>query len=187
MPEQTPQTVKPLDILDPMIAGLICAGGSVLLIAAAYLFQYVGEMQPCELCLWQRPPHFAVAVIGLFAAWAGSTRRFSPNVTRGAVALAGLVLAIGAGIAIYHAGVEWKFWAGFPSCVGGDPNVLSSANDLFASRPVRCDEAPWSLLGLSMAGWNALLSIALAGYAFASAWPKGSKMDGDVEQKGASA
>lgn len=172
MTETVPQTAKPLLLLEPAIAGLVCAGGSILLIAAAYLFQYVGEMQPCELCLWQRPPHFAVAAIGLFAAWAGSTRRFSPNITRGAVALAGLVLAIGAGIAIYHAGVEWKFWPGFPSCTAGDPNVLASSDDLFSSRPVRCDEAPWSLLGLSMAGWNALISLAMAGLAFAAVWPQ---------------
>lgn len=171
MTETSPSAAKPLSLLDPAMAGLVLAGGSILLISAAYLFQYVGEMRPCELCLWQRPPHFAVAVIGLFAAWAASTRRFTPNVTRGTLALAGLVLAIGAGIAIYHAGVEWKFWAGLPSCTAGDPNVLSSSEDLFSARPVRCDEAPWSLLGLSMAGWNALISLALAGYAFAAAWP----------------
>lgn len=132
--------------------------GSALLLAAALSFQWAGYA-PCELCILQRWPHLAAAIIGAGIAVFGWKRW---------LAMLGLLAALLATtFAIYHAGVELKFWAGPQHCSGGVGNLATmSTQDLMSaleSAPVvRCDEVPWSLLGISMAGWNALFSAILS-------------------------
>ena len=137
---------------------LLAAGGSAALLAGAYVFQALGYA-PCQLCLWQRWPHFAAVGIGALGAlvplsvlpWTG--------------ALAALTTA---GIGGYHTGVERGWWPGPTSCSGGgslDLGSLSAADLVsteLAETVVMCDEVAWSLLGLSMASWNMLASLALA-------------------------
>ena len=136
-----------------MAAGL----GSAAVLIAALGFQYIGGLAPCKMCLWQRYPHVAaVFVAALFFVF-----QYRPVAALGATAS----LAT-AGIGFYHAGVELSWWEGPNSCTSGAIGGMSTEdliNQIMAAPMVRCDEIPWALWGLSMAGWNALLSLALAG------------------------
>ena len=137
---------------------LLATLGSAGLLAGAFAFQYIGGLAPCQLCLWQRWPHAAAVLIGVLAlvtgwrglAWAG--------------ALAALATA---GIGVFHVGVEQLWWEGLASCTAGSIEGISAADLLDPTKDVaavvRCDEIPWSLLGISMAGWNVILSVVFAG------------------------
>lgn len=135
---------------------LLAAGGSLALLIGAHVFQALGYA-PCKLCLWQRGPHWAAIAIGV-AALATPWRALP---WMGAIAAA----ATGA-LGLYHTGVERAWWQGPDTCTSGG-RLTGSAEDLLnqimAAPLVRCDEVAWSLFGLSMASWNALLSFALAG------------------------
>ncbi|HEY5107268.1 MAG TPA: disulfide bond formation protein B [Caulobacteraceae bacterium] len=137
---------------------------SAAMLGAAHAFETFGHLSPCTLCLRQREVYWvamAVAAIGAalgFSAWrARSTRWFC--------VLLGLIFLYGAGLAAYHAGAEWGWWKGPAACSGGAVHVtaadLARVLDARASVPA-CDKAPWVFLGLSMAGWNALISLSLA-------------------------
>ena len=132
---------------------LLAIGGSAGLLLGAFAFQYLGGLAPCKMCIWQRWPHGLAIVIGLIA-WRAGIFAW----------LGGLVVAVGAGIGFYHAGVETGLFSGPDSCTSG-PIGNQSAEELLASilnTPlVRCDEIAWSLFGISMAGWNAVLSVVL--------------------------
>ena len=153
-------------ILDrmPMLIGLAAAG----LLGAALVSEYGFGLHPCQLCLWQRWPHaIAVALaLGALAVASGLRRGL-------ATAAIGLVLAAGTAIAVLHVGVEAGWWTGPTDCVGPplgmtDPSAMVDA--LMDTPLVRCDEVVFRFLGLSMAGWNALLSAGLAAVAGVAAW-----------------
>ena len=123
------------------------------LLGGALLSQYVGGLHPCEMCHWQRWPHGAA--IGL----AGSAFLFRAG-ARGATlltVLAALAIAVSGAIGVFHAGVEYGWWEGLTTCTASGGAM--SLDDLFDVPLVRCDEVQWSLLGISMAGWNAILSL----------------------------
>ena len=130
--------------------------GSAALLLAALAFQYLGGLAPCPLCIWQRWPHAVAVVLGLaILAW--------PN--RGLAALAGLSVLAGAGIGLYHAGIERSWWQGPTTCTAPDPGAVAPGEllDRILETPVvLCDAVAWSWLGISMAGWNAILSLVLA-------------------------
>jgi disulfide bond formation protein DsbB len=150
---------------DPMRnAPIVIAVASAAMLIAALLMQYVGGLPPCALCHWQRYAYIASGVMGL-AAWFGARRVL--------IALAGVAFLVGAGIAVYHAGVEWKIFAGPSGCTGtvtGAQTLEELRRQLTQAPVIRCDEAPWTLFGISIAGYNALISAALSAYAFAAAW-----------------
>lgn len=130
--------------------------GSAGLLLAALGFQFLGGLAPCPLCITQRWPHLAAALLAglcLVLPWR-------------VVCLAGAGAAgTSAGLGLYHAGVEQGWWAGPDTCTAPATGTLSPADLLAAIEAapiVRCDEIPWELLGLSMAGWNALASAGLA-------------------------
>ncbi|MEO0939722.1 MAG: disulfide bond formation protein B [Pseudomonadota bacterium] len=133
---------------------LTAAAGSAALLAGAFLFQALGYA-PCQMCLWQRWPHAAAPLIGAAALATGH---------RALALLGAATLAIGAAIAIFHAGVEQGYWDGITACAGGVA-AGQSADDLFdqimTAPLVRCDDIAWSFAGLSMAAWNAVLSLTL--------------------------
>ena len=135
--------------------GLSIAGGiSTILLGGAFLFQYVGGLAPCNLCVWQRWPHLAVIV----AAFMG-LRGVMP---RGMLWLTFIAGCISVALGGYHAGVEYGLWAGPSGCSANllaDGNIKALTQQLLITPLVRCDEVPWSLFGLSMAGWNALISL----------------------------
>lgn len=133
---------------------LFAVSGSLLLGAVA--FQYLGGLAPCEMCFWQRYGHLAVLLVAGLALLSGN---------RALGWLAVLTMAAAAGLGLYHAGVEQKWWAGITACSAPVGAGMSTADmmDVLLNAPLtRCDEIPWSLLGLSMAGWNALLSAGAA-------------------------
>jgi disulfide bond formation protein DsbB len=149
-------------------AALIVAIAGALTIAAAWFFELVIQLKPCPLCLEQRVPYYAGIPLALIIALAA--RRSAPGtiVLGGLVLLAALMLW-GAGLGVYHAGIEWGWWVGPRDCAG--PAELGPASDLLKRLQtiniVRCDEAAWRFLGLSLAGYNALIALALAGVALA--------------------
>lgn len=135
---------------------IIAAAGSLALMLGAFGFQYIGDMAPCKLCIWQRWPHVAAIVLGAIGmAWP----------TQPVAMLGALAATTTAGIAVYHSGVEQKWWQGPSSCTTGNVTGLSTddlMNQIMNAPLVRCDEIPWELFGLSMASWNAVVSFGLA-------------------------
>ncbi len=136
-------------------SGLTIAGAiSTALLCGALLFEFVGGYAPCELCIWQRWPHLAIIV----AAFIG-LRGIMPRSMLWLTFIAG---SISVGLGGYHAGVEYGFWAGPTSCstiLIPDGDIKALTQKLLVTPIARCDEVPWSLFGLSMAGWNALISL----------------------------
>jgi len=129
----------------------------VALLGGALGSQYLGGLHPCEMCYWQRWPHGAAIVLALlsFTAPAASLR------SRALVLLAALAIAISGAIGVYHAGVEAKIFEGFTQCTAL-PRTTSSAEllkEITHAPLVRCDEVQFRFLGISMAGWNAILSL----------------------------
>jgi disulfide bond formation protein DsbB len=140
---------------------LIAAGASGTLLLVALAFEHIGGLRPCELCHWQRYAHVLVVVLGLAAALAGTRPAMQPAL----VGLLAAALVGAAAVALYHVGVEWKWWDGPAACSGSLPGGLSLEElrkRLMGTPVIRCDEIAWSFLGLSMAGWNFLLSAGLA-------------------------
>lgn len=146
---------------------------SAAMLATAHAFERFAFMGPCQLCLRQREVYWALiamAVVGLVLGRLKPTPRFliALNV------LVGLVFLVGALVAIYHAGVEWRWWPAPEGCVGGPADVLSGDLGLDERQmTISCLDAPWHMLGLSMAGWNALVSIGLSAVSFAAAFGMG--------------
>jgi disulfide bond formation protein DsbB len=144
---------------------------SAAMLAAAHAFERLGGYQPCLLCLRQREVYWialAVALLGIAALRA----RPHPSLTRALPLLLALVFFVGFGVAGYHAGVEWKWWAGPKACAVGTGVSLDALEALAGGAKVRvvsCEEAAWVMAGLSMAGWNALVSLGLAGLGVAAA------------------
>ncbi len=148
------------------VAGLIVAA-SVAALSAALLAQYVGGLEPCPLCVYQRYPYGLTIAFGALAL-ATAERGQWPMLF---VGLSGVAFAAGGAIAVYHAGVEQGWFEGLAACAAGaeTPDTLEELRaQLLAAAPPRCDEAPWSLFGISIAGYNALYSAALAALSFAS-------------------
>ena len=127
------------------------------LLAGAFGSQYFGGLYPCEMCWWQRYAHMAALVPAAlaFTAPAQSAR------ARTFALLAALAIAVSGAIGVYHAGVEAKIFQGFTTCTatarGGTTAEL--LNQIIHAPIVRCDQVQWSFLGISMAGWNAILSL----------------------------
>ncbi len=136
---------------------LIATLGSVALLGGAFAFQYIGGLAPCQLCLWQRWPHAAAILIGVVVLTTGM---------RGLLWLGALAALATAGIGAFHVGVEQGWWEGLATCTAGSISGLSTADLLNpaadVAAPVRCDAIAWQLLGVSMAGWNVILSLGLA-------------------------
>ncbi len=137
-------------------AKLIAFAVPAALLLGAYGSQYVGGLAPCEMCYWQRYAHF----VGLFFAVLALALGRLPDRGRSLVWLAALAI-LGSGlIGAYHAGVEAGVFEGFTQCT----SLASGATiqDILAAPVIRCDQVQWSFLGISMAGWNAILSIGSA-------------------------
>lgn len=149
-------------------AALAVAFLSALTIGAALVMQHGFGYVPCMLCLWGRWPHYLGAPLALLAAvlaWRGNG-----GAARICLVLAGLLFLGGAGLGAFHAGVEWGFWPGPASCAGANAAPTSAGgllDQMRTTRVVPCDAAAFRVLGISLAGYNALISAALAALAFA--------------------
>jgi disulfide bond formation protein DsbB len=157
--------------LSAEVTAFVVAAGSAAVVAAALFFQHVMLIAPCPLCLEQRKFHYAVIPLALVLAVAALKRAPKKYLAVG-LAVIGLVLLAGAAVAAYHAGVEWKFWAGPADCSGPIASFGKAGGlleQMQATSVVRCDEAGWRFLGVSLAGYNGLVSLALAALALRGA------------------
>ena len=147
------------DLFDGNRPVLIAGGVSLLLILGALAFEHIGGLAPCKLCLTQRMPHYGLIALALI-----SLAIPKPQIILRAVA-ALCALATGA-VGIQHVGVEQGWWQGPQGCSAqiGNGDLSSLTDALLATAVVRCDEIAWSLMGISMAGWNAIISLAIAGF-----------------------
>lgn len=138
------------------------------LLVGAYISQYIGGLYPCEMCWWQRYPHFAAVGLALVAFAVGNA-----GVRMVMVALAAMAIGTSGVIAGFHAGVEYGWWEGLTACTA---TISGTGDDLLKSimnAPlVRCDVAPWSLFGISLAGYNFLLSFGGAILILVMIWRK---------------
>lgn len=128
-----------------------------LLLAGALGSQFIGGLYPCEMCHWQRWPHYAALALAALA--------FVPALPgRLLVALAAIAIAVSGAIGVFHAGVEYHWWEGLTTCSstlagqGGSTDEILAR--IMAAPIVRCDAPQWSLWGVSLAGFNALFSLA---------------------------
>jgi disulfide bond formation protein DsbB len=153
------------------VAAIGIAVIGLLAILGAYFFQYVIGLPPCPLCLEQRIAYYVsipLAAMILLGVTVGSSRKV--------LMLAFMAIAVAmlwnAGLGVYHAGVEWHWWPGPQDCAGAIPDFSAGGSlidQMNKARVIRCDEAAWRFLGLSLAGYNALISLTLSAIALAGA------------------
>jgi len=141
----------------PAAARLIALLLPLALLGGALGSQYLGGLHPCEMCYWQRWPHAAAILLAAlaFTGPAGSSR------SRGLTLLAALAIAVSGAIGVYHAGIEAKIFEGFTQCTASGKGLSTAEllKQITHAPLVRCDEVQFRFLGISMAGWNAILSL----------------------------
>src|SRR5256714_4177082 len=170
-PSRDQSTAQPFWRANPAAAAaLVIALVSAAAVAGAWFFELVVKLKPCPLCLEQRVPYYIGIPLALIVALAASRKAPRVIVITGLVALA-LLMLWGLYLGVYHAGIEWGWWAGPQECSGAA--TLGPATDfmkrLQTINITRCDEAAWRFLGLSLAGYNALISLVLAAIAMLGA------------------
>ncbi len=149
------------------IAALIIFVVSLATLLGVWFFQFVLKMPPCPLCLEQRVPYYVVIPLSLLVAIAALLRAPRSFVAAGFAVLV-VAMLVSVALGAYHAGVEWRFWAGPTDCSGPVTDFTTKGpllDQLQSIRVVRCDEAAWRFLGVSLAGYNVLVSLALAAVA----------------------
>jgi len=145
----------------------ILAAISAVTLATVYASQYIGGLQPCQLCLYQRWPWWlalALCIVAMLPVLSANSRALL-------VGLAGVSVLTGAGIAIFHVGVEQHWWPGLASCsaAGQTPASFEQMQQMMQQPAASCDEPAWTLFGISMAGYNAILSIVVGLWAVVTA------------------
>ena len=155
------------DASPALTAALAITAIAAATLAGAWFMQLALGIQPCELCLAQRYTYYLVVPLGALIAIAAAK-----DAPRGAVVAGLAVIALAtlgnAGLAAYHSGVEWGFWQGPTACTGPVGNLGSAGNlleRLDTVKVVRCDEVQWKFLGLSLAGYDVLISLLMAAIA----------------------
>jgi disulfide bond formation protein DsbB len=140
---------------------VVLVGAATIL--GAWGFEAYGYV-PCPLCLQERIPYYVGVPLAFVALVAARVRPLSAA-SRVLIGLVGVIFLAGAALAAYHSGVEWHWWPGPADCSTGAGSATSAGSlldSLNTTILVRCDEAAWRLLGVSLAGWNFVISIALA-------------------------
>ena len=148
-------------------AALAIFVGSAATILGAWYFQYVLKLRPCPLCLEERLPYHIVIPLSVLLAIAAIVRAPRALIVVGFLAIMAAML-VSAALGAYHAGVEWHWWPGPTDCSGPVTDFTANGpllNQLQSIHVVRCDEAAWRFLGLSLAGYNVLISLVLAAIA----------------------
>ena len=133
-------------------ARLVALAVPLALLGGALLSEYVGKLYPCEMCWWQRYPHGVAILLALGALLSPLD---APR-TRALTLLAALAIAVSGAIGVFHAGVEYGWWEGLTTCTTTSATTLE---DIMSVPLIRCDQVQWSLAGISLAGFNALVSL----------------------------
>jgi len=164
-PTSSVQTVTALLLLVAMAA----------VVGTALGFEHIGGYIPCKLCLEQRTPYYVGVPLMAIAALSSSLH-WPAVITRGLLLIGGLLMLYGLGLGVYHSGVEWGWWPGPADCTAvstpvntGGGGILDALNTVM---PPSCEKAALRILGLSMAGWNAIASLILTIIAFRGATGK---------------
>lgn len=131
-------------------AHAIAFGVPALLLAGAYVSEFGFGLFPCEMCWWQRYPHFVAVALATLAFFLPPRALW--------IALAAAAILVSAAIGGFHAGVEYGWWKGITDCTSTMPQGGNALENIINAPLIRCDVAPWSLLGISLAGWNFLIS-----------------------------
>lgn len=152
-----------------LILAMLLALGAI---GGAWVSELVLGYVPCKLCLWQRWPYY----VALLFAVTALSRLHRPEMRHSVMLLAfvlGMIFLVSIGLGVYHSGVEWKLWLGPTDCGGrlvtSAPSLDDFRKSLNSTRVVLCNEAPLRVLGLSFAGWNAVVSALIAGLFFSAA------------------
>jgi len=143
--------------------GLLALAGATILAALAY--EHIGGYVPCELCYRQRWAYYIAIPVALAGVLFAHSR---PAVAAGALGVIAVAFLLNTGLGVHHAGVEWGWWAGPEGCSGGvqlSTDTSALIESLRNGQTVRCDEPAFRVLGLSFAGWNAVISLGLAALA----------------------
>jgi disulfide bond formation protein DsbB len=149
--------------MTPQKAALLIFIVSLLTILGAFIFEYNGY-PPCPLCLMQRWAYYAAMPLALIVTLLAQRNAGPVGLL---LALIGLIFAANSIFGIYHSGIEWGFWPGPDTCSGGD--VTSGLPNIGNEPVISCEEAAIRILGLSLAGWNAVICAGLAAVAFYAA------------------
>ena len=152
-----------LKSISPLQAAWLIFAITLATILGAWAFEYAGYL-PCELCLKQRFAYYTVVPLSLLVGLLGAN---NPVVLRYGLWALGLIMLASCVFGIYHSGVEWKFWQGPTTCTGGG-SFAGGLPDL-TKKAVMCDQPAIRILGLSLAGWNAVISAATSWLAFSKA------------------
>lgn len=159
----------PLDLVAeqwPVVALAAC----VFMLGTAHAFETFGKLAPCLLCLKQREVYWVTGTVALVAVVLSRTA-WAERVRKPAILLLGVGFLYGAGLAAYHAGAEWKWWPGPAACAAGGAVAADDLVALLKGAKIAapsCEKAVWVFMGLSMAGWNAVISLGLAVASFAA-------------------
>jgi len=154
-------------LFDPRTAALLLALVAMAILLAVLAFQYIGDLPPCPLCVWQRWPYVGVVLLGLIG-W-----RWQPRALLGVIVL---LLLTTAGIGAYHVGVEQGWWALPAGCAAGsEAQTIEDLKRILAEAPPACDQIAFAFLGLSLAGWNVVAGVVLAAWAATAALGLGSR------------
>ena len=140
-----------------LAAPLVALAAPLLLYGGALVSQFGFGLHPCEMCYWQRWPHQAAIVLALLALLLNR----NDKVMRALTLLAAIAIAVSGAIGIFHAGVEYGLWEGLMTCSTSHSGPIS-LDEIMAAPIIRCDVAQWRLLGISLAGFNAIFSLAAA-------------------------
>ncbi len=155
-----------------LFPALAATFGMAATVGGALAFEHIGGYIPCALCLLQREPYYYSLPLGILAILS-VVLKLPAWTTRVLLLLIGIAMLIGAGIGVYHAGVEWHFWEGPATCAttaqGVSSNVGDLLGDLDSKHGPSCTEAALRVLGLSFAGWNVIASLVLAAIALRGA------------------
>jgi disulfide bond formation protein DsbB len=159
----------------PLLVAFALGALSLALLLGALGFQYIGGYPPCEICHWQRWPHIASAVIGLAGGGLIRAGLLDRKWARWLAWAAAVCVAVSGALAVYHAGIEWRWWKGPQACTG--PRFEYTGTIDFNAHVVMCDIAAWRLFGISLAGYNAVFSLggALAAALALTRFRQGSK------------
>jgi len=148
-------TGKPSDLFAQHLALSVPA----LLLGGVYLSQYGFGLYPCEMCWWQRYPHFVALALAFFSFFAPLPRLW--------IALAGAAIFSSGAIGGFHAGVEYGWWEGLTACASAAPTDVDPMQAIMNAPILRCDAAPWDLMGISLAGWNFIISCGTGAWVWA--------------------